>query len=303
VSDRELIERIGELKRRRNAVILVHNYQPAEVQALADFLGDSLDLSRKAAEASAETIVFCGVRFMAETAAILSPDKTVLLPDSSAGCPMADMITAEQLRALRKQHPGTVVVAYVNSSAAVKAEADLCCTSANAAAVVQSIPEEQEVIFVPDRCLGGWAMKVSGRRLILYPGWCPVHQKLSAAEIALARELYPGAWVMVHPECIAEVTAEADEVLSTSGMVRAAGESGREEFIVGTEVDMLTRLRRDYPAKKFYPASSRLVCPDMKKITPEKVLQSLEENCHRIIVPEEIRRRALKAVEAMVAIS
>ncbi len=303
MSDRELRERIGELKRRRKAVILVHNYQPAEIQALADHLGDSLDLSRKAAASPAGTIVFCGVRFMAETAAILAPNKTVLLPELEAGCPMADMITAQQLRDFKEKHPGAVVVAYVNSSAEVKAEADLCCTSANAAAVVRSVPPEKEIIFVPDRCLGDYAMRVTGRKLILYPGWCPVHQKLAAEDIVRVRELHPEALVMVHPECPPEVVAVADEVLSTSGMVKTAGESGHAEFIVGTEIDMITRLRRDYPEKKFYPASPHLVCPDMKKITPEKVRQALEENRYRITVPEEIRRRAWRAVEAMVKIS
>lgn len=303
MSDRELIERIGQLKRERNAVILVHNYQPAGIQKIADFLGDSLDLSRKAAAVSEETIVFCGVRFMAETAAILSPEKTVLLPAPDAGCPMADMITAEGLRSFQEKHPGAVTVAYVNSSAAVKAETDLCCTSANAPAVIRSIPEGKEIIFVPDRCLGEWTMRQTGRKLILYPGFCPVHQQLSAEDIARQRELRPGALVMVHPECPPEVTAAADEVLSTSGMVRAAGESGREEFVVGTEVDMVTRLERDFPGKKFYPASDRLVCPDMKKITLEKVLKSLEEDRPRVTVPEKIRRRALRAVEAMVNIS
>lgn len=303
MSDRALIERIEELKRERNAVILAHNYQTAEVQQIADFLGDSLDLSRKAAAAEAETIVFCGVYFMAETAAILSPAKTVLLPEPDAGCPMADMITAGQLRAFKEKHPGSVVVAYVNSSAAVKAEADLCCTSANAPAVVRSIPEGQEIIFVPDQFLGDWTMRQTGRDLILYPGYCPVHRMLSAAEIARERQLHPGALVMVHPECTPEVIAEADEVLSTSGMVSVARESSREEFIVGTEVDMTVRLRRDNPGKKFYPASPRLVCPDMKKITLEKVVRSLEETRYPVTVPEGIRSRARKAVEAMVAIS
>ena len=303
MNDRALIERLGELKRKRHAVILVHNYQPAEVQEIADFLGDSLDLSRKAAGVPAETIVFCGVYFMAETAAILSPAKTVLLPEPAAGCPMADMITAEGLRAFKEKHPGAVTVAYVNSSAAVKAESDLCCTSANAPAVVRSIPEGKEIIFVPDRFLGAWAMRRTGRKMLLYPGYCPVHRLLDPADIRRARKLHPGALVMVHPECTPEVIAEADEVLSTSGMVKLAGESDREEFIVGTEVDMTTRLRRDNPGKKFYPAADRLVCPNMKKTSLEKVLWSLEENRFRVTVPEEIRLQALQAVEAMVNIS
>lgn len=303
MNDRALIERIGELKRKRHAVILVHNYQPAEVQEIADFLGDSLDLSRKAAGVPAETIVFCGVYFMAETAAILSSAKTVLLPEPAAGCPMADMITAEGLRAFKEKHPGAITVAYVNSSAAVKAEADLCCTSANAPAVIRSVPENKEIIFVPDKFLGDWAMKVSGRKLILYPGYCPVHRMLTAEDIVRERKRHPDALVMVHPECTPEVIAEADEVLSTSGMVKLAGESDREEFIVGTEIDMATRLRRVNPEKKFFPASERLLCANMKKTSLEKILWSLEENRFRVTVPEEIRLQALQAVEAMVNIS
>ena len=303
MSDQVLIEKIERLKRERNAVILVHNYQVEEVQQVADYLGDSLDLSRQAAADDAELIIFCGVYFMAETAAILSPEKTVLIPDLDAGCPMANMITADGLRNFKSKHPGAVVVAYVNSSAAVKAESDLCCTSANAPAVVSSIPPDQEIIFVPDRFLGDWVMKQTGRQLILYPGYCPVHRILDLADIRRARKFYPHALVMVHPESPPEVIAAADRVLSTSGMVRLAGESERSEFIVGTEVDMTTRLRREYPEKKFYPASDRLICPNMKKISLEKVLWSLEEKRYPVTVPEEIRLRALKAVEAMVSIS
>ena len=303
MSDRSLIEKIERLKRERDAVILVHNYQVEEVQEIADFLGDSLGLSRQAAAAGAGTIVFCGVYFMAETAAILAPEKTVLIPEPDAGCPMADMLPAEKLRAFKKKHPGAVTVAYVNSTAAVKAEADLCCTSANAPAVINSIPREKEIIFVPDRFLGDWAMKMTGRRLILYPGYCPTHRLLEPSAIRRARELHPGAVVMVHPECTPEVIAEADRVLSTSGMVKLARESEQKEFIVGTEVDMTTRLRRENPGKKFYPASDRLVCPNMKKTTLEKVLWSLEEMRYPVTVPEEIRLQALKAVEAMVNIS
>ncbi len=303
MSDRMIIEKIERLKRERNAVILVHNYQVEEVQQVADYLGDSLELSRQAAADSAELIIFCGVYFMAETAAILSPAKTVLIPDLDAGCPMANMISADGLRNFKSKHPGAVVVAYVNSSAAVKAESDLCCTSANAPAVVSSIPPDQEIIFVPDRFLGDWVMKQTGRQLILYPGYCPVHRILDLADIRRARKCYPHALVMVHPESPPEVIAAADQVLSTSGMVRVVGESERDEFIVGTEVDMTTRLRREYPEKKFYPASDRLICPNMKKISLEKVLWSLEEDRYPVTVPEEIRRRALKAVEAMVSIS
>ena len=302
MTNQNIISRINELKKSLNAIILVHNYQIGEVQEIADFLGDSLGLSREAAGTDAEVIVFCGVHFMAETAAILAPEKTVLIPDPEAGCPMADMITVEELRAVKADHPGAVVVAYVNSSAAVKAETDICCTSANAAAVVESIPGDREIIFVPDKYLGSYVQRITGRKLILYPGYCPVHRKLLPEMIEAQKILHPRALVMVHPECTPEVIDRADEVLSTSGMERVAFQSEREEFIVGTEVDMVTRLRRDNPGKQFYPASDLIVCQDMKKITLEKVLWSLEEKKYEVIVPEEIRIKALRAVNAMVEI-
>jgi len=302
MKNQNIISRINELKRELNAVILVHNYQIGEVQEIADFLGDSLGLSRKAAGTDAEVIVFCGVHFMAETAAILAPEKTVLIPDPDAGCPMADMITAAELRAVKAEHPGAVVVAYVNSTAEVKAETDICCTSANAAAVVESIARDREIIFVPDQYLGSFVMRTTGRELILYPGYCPVHRKLLPGAIEAAKKLHPGALVMVHPECTPEVIDLADEVLSTSGMERLSARSAYREFIVGTEVDMTTRLRRDNPGKRFYPASDLVVCPNMKKITLEKVLWALEEEKYEVIVPEEIRNKALRAVNAMVRI-
>jgi quinolinate synthase len=302
MTDQNIIFRINELKQELNAIILVHNYQIGEVQEIADFLGDSLGLSREAAGTDAEVIVFCGVHFMAETAAILAPEKTVLIPDPDAGCPMADMITAEELRVVKAEHPGAVVVAYVNSSAAVKAETDICCTSANAAAVVESIPGDREIIFVPDKYLGAYVMRTTGRKLILYPGYCPVHRKLMPEAIEEEKILHPRALVLVHPECTPEVIDLADEVLSTSGMERLASRSECREFIVGTEVDMVTRLRRDNPGKHFYPASDLVVCPNMKKITLEKVLWSLEEKKYEVTVPEEIRKKALRAVNAMVSI-
>lgn len=302
MTDQNLIFRINELKQELNAIILVHNYQIEEVQEIADFLGDSLGLSREAAATNAEVIIFCGVHFMAETAAILAPEKTVLIPDPAAGCPMADMITAKELRAIKAAHPDAVVVAYVNSSAAVKAETDICCTSANAAAVVESIPVDREIIFVPDKYLGAYVMRTTGRKLILYPGYCPVHRKLTPEAIEDRKILHPQALVMVHPECTPEVIDLADEVLSTSGMERVASRSECREFIVGTEVDMATRLQRDNPEKHFYPASDLVVCPNMKKITLEKVLWSLEEEKYEVIVPDEIRKKALRAVNAMVEI-
>ena len=302
MTDHGIISRIKELKRKRKAVILVHNYQIGEVQGIADFLGDSLGLSRKAAGTDAEVIIFCGVHFMAETAAILAPEKLVLIPDPEAGCPMADMITAQELRAVKAEHPYAVVVTYVNSSAAVKAETDICCTSANAAEVVDSIPKDREIIFVPDKFLGAFVIRKTGRKLILYPGYCPVHRKLLPEAIEKQKALHPGALVMVHPECTPEVIDLADEVLSTSGMERLARTSDREEFIVGTEVDMVTRLRGANPDRRFFPASEMVVCPNMKKITMEKVLWSLEEMRFEVKVPEDVRRRALKAVDAMVRI-
>ncbi|MDP8214002.1 MAG: quinolinate synthase NadA [Candidatus Euphemobacter frigidus] len=300
MSNQSIIKKIEELKKKRKAVILVHNYQTAEIQEVADFLGDSLDLSRRAAATDAAVIVFCGVSFMAETAAILAPEKLVLIPDPAAGCPMADMITAENLRDLKSEHPGAIVVAYVNSSAAVKAETDICCTSANAVDVVASLPRDREVIFVPDKFLGAYVMKKTGRALILCHGYCPVHRDILPEAVVEQRRLHPHALVMVHPECPPEVIDLADEALSTSGMVRVARESDREEFIVGTEVDMLVRLRRENSDKRFYPANPKALCVDMKKITLEKVLRSLEEEQFEIVVPEEIRRRARRAVDAMV---
>ncbi len=302
MTDKNIITKIRKLKKERNAVILAHNYQVKEVQEIADFRGDSLGLSRTAAETEAEVIVFCGVHFMAETAAILAPEKTVLIPDPEAGCPMADMITPEELRAVKAAHPGAVVVTYVNSSAAVKAETDICCTSANAAEVVESIPSDREIIFTPDKFLGAYVMRKTGRRLILYPGYCPVHRKLLPEDIRRQKTLHPEAVVMVHPECTPDVIALADEVLSTSGMERFVRAATVDEFIVGTEVDMVTRLRGDNPGRRFFPASELVFCPNMKKITLEKVLWSLEEMQFTVTVPEDIRTRARAAVEAMISL-
>ncbi len=283
---------------RRHALILAHNYQEAAIQDVADFVGDSLELSRKAAATDAETIVFCGVYFMAETAYILSPRKKVLIPDAKAGCPMVDQAPVEAVRQFKASHPGALVVTYVNSSAEVKAESDVCCTSANADKVVSA---DAEILFVPDQNLGAYVSKVTGRRLILYPGFCPTHARLAPADIEAARSEHPGAVVIAHPECRADVLALADVVLSTGGMCRFAQESPSGEFIVATETAMLHRLRKENPAKRFFPASEQAVCPDMKRITLEKVLWSLEEDKEVVTVPEEIRVRALRAVERMVA--
>ena len=293
-------DRIRELARCRKAVILAHNYQLPEVQDVADFCGDSLELSRKAAATDAETIIFCGVYFMAETAAILSPSKCVLIPDPQAGCPMVDMAPVEAVRALKAKHPGAIVVTYVNSSAAVKAESDICCTSANAAKIVAELPAGAAILFVPDQNLGHYVQQVTGRPMILYPGCCPTHARLTPDDIRAARQAHPGAPVMIHPECRPETVALADAVLSTSGMLRYARETPADAFIVATETGMLHRLRKENPGKTFHPASDLLICPNMKRITLEKVLWSLEDLKHVVSVPEPTRLAALRAVERMV---
>lgn len=296
-----IVEKIEALKRERNAVVLAHNYQRAEIQNIADHRGDSLGLSRIAASTDADVIVFCGVHFMAETAAILSPDKTVLLPNIHAGCPMADMITADQLREMKSEHPDAVVVTYVNSSAEVKAESDYCCTSANATAIVNSIDADREIIFAPDKFLGAYTARQTGRDLILWQGYCPTHACISPAEIRRISEKYPDAKVMAHPECPPRVLELADEILSTSGMCEYARNSDSREFIVATEVGMLDRLQADNPGKKFYPASSNAVCPNMKTTTLEDLLWSLEDMQFEITVPKEIAERASTAIQRMVA--
>jgi len=299
----ELINKIQRLKRERNAVILAHNYQIPEVQDIADFVGDSLELSIKAAKTDAEVIVFCGVHFMAETAKILSPGKTVLLPDKNAGCPMADMISAEDLRALKAEHPGAKVLCYVNTSAAVKAECDLCCTSANAVRMVgEVLKDAQTIIFVPDRYLAAFVAGKTGREFITWPGFCPTHAKILPEHIEAARARHPGAVVMVHPECRPEVAALADIVISTGGMSRYAGETKAKEIIVGTEPGIIHRLKKENPDKIFHPISESVICPNMKKTNLEKILWSLEDMAHAIEVPEEIAARARRCIEAMLNI-
>jgi quinolinate synthase len=296
--DAELIEKISALKEKRNAVILAHNYQPAEVQDIADFVGDSLELSQDAAKTSADVIVFCGVLFMAETASILCPDKVVLLPDMDAGCPLADMITAEQLRAKKKEHPQAVVVCYVNSPAEVKAESDICCTSANAVRIVESL-DAQEILFVPDQYLGQYVSSKTGKKMILWPGFCPTHVRIRPERIRELKQEYPQAKVVVHPECAPEVIALADEVLSTSGMCRYAQRDDVREMIVGTEIGIIHRLKKENPGKRFVPASEDAICPDMKLITLESILLSLEKMSPEVKVPEGIRLRAKAAVDKM----
>lgn len=299
---RKIIDAIQRLKRERNALIVAHNYQPDEVQAIADFTGDSLALSRRAAQTKASIIVFCGVHFMAETAAILSPEKTVLIPDPEAGCPMADMITAEQLRELKQHHPDATVVTYVNSSAEVKAESDICCTSSNAVAVVNSVEPGRDIIFVPDKHLGSYVAAQTGRRIILWNGYCPTHVKIQAEDILHQKQAHPAARIAVHPECIPPVRDLADAVLSTEGICRYAQRRDVSELIVGTEIGILYRLQTENPHKKFYPASEAAICPNMKKTTLEKVLWSLERMEYRVVVPEKIAIRARHAVDTMIRI-
>jgi quinolinate synthase len=300
-SNSELIEKINRLRKSKNAVILCHNYQLGEIQDIADFVGDSLELSQKAAKTNADVIVFCGVHFMAETASILCPDKTVLLPDTHAGCPMANMITPRALLEKKREYPKATVVCYINSSAAVKAESDICCTSANAVKLVRSLTAD-EILFVPDQYLGSYVASQTGKKILLWPGYCPTHVRILPQDILRRKAEYPQAKAVVHPECRPEVVALADAVLSTGGIIRFARESEAKEIIVGTEIGIIHRLRKENPDKKFIPASEQAVCPRMKLITLETVLWSLENMTHQIKVPERIRIRALAAVEKMLQV-
>jgi quinolinate synthase len=296
------VDRILKLKKTRNAVILAHNYQLGEVQDIADFVGDSLELSQNAARTGADVIVFCGVHFMAETASILCPDKVVLLPDAHAGCPMADMITAEGLRQKKQELPGATVVCYINSSAEVKAESDVCCTSANAVKVIESLDGANEILFVPDQYLGDYIGSKTGKKMILWPGFCPTHLRIQPQHIVRLRQEYPQAKVIVHPECHPEVISLADEVLSTGGMCRYIKESEAEDIIVGTEIGIIHRLRKESPGKRFIPVSEQAVCPRMKLISLEKILWSLEEMAPEVKVQEETRLKAKAAVDRMLEI-
>jgi quinolinate synthase len=299
----ELIEKILNLKTRKKAIILVHNYQLGEVQDIADFIGDSLELSQKAARTDAEVIVFCGVHFMAETASIICPDKTVLLPDLHAGCPMANMITPQALREKKKEYPRATVVCYINTSAAVKAESDICCTSANAVRLVEKLTDVEDIIFVPDQYLGSYVASQTGKKMILWPGYCPTHVRILPQDIMRRKAEHPQAKAVVHPECRPEVKALADAVLSTGGMIRFARQSDAREIIVGTEIGIIHRLQKENPEKKFIPASEQAICPRMKLITLETVLWSLENMTHEVKVPERIRRRARAAVDKMLEVA
>jgi len=307
---KQLLEKIENLKKKRNAVILAHNYQPGQIQDLADFTGDSLGLSIKAAQTDAEVIVFCGVRFMAETAAILSPDKTVLLPERHAGCPLADMITPEQLAKLKKQNPDALVVCYVNSSAEIKAESDYCCTSANAVDVVNSLPKARPIIFVPDQHLGRFTAEKTGRDLILWPGYCASHVVITEEDIKSAKAKYPAAIVMAHPECTEPVKDLSDQILSTGQMLKFARNSTEKQFIIATEIGIIHALKKANPNADFIPATEKAICPNMKKITIDKIIGALEDThladktapWYKVTIPENIRIKAKKALDRMVNI-
>src|SRR3954464_6713634 len=310
----ELQEEIKHLARVRNAVLLAHNYERPEVQDVADYVGDSLGLSREAAKTEADVIVFCGVHFMAETAAVLSPQKTVLLPDLAAGCSLASTIDAEQLRAWKAEHPGAVVVSYVNTTAEVKAESDYCCTSGNAVEVVNAIPAETEILFCPDMFLGAHVKRLSGRDNIrIWMGECHVHAGIDPENIRLQRSLHPEAEFLIHPECgcstsvleamsAGDVDPEGVQILSTEGMIKRPAISPADEFIVATEVGILHRLRRDNPGKRFFAANDRAACAYMKVTTLPKIRDALIHNQHRITVPKDVADQARRAIERMVAI-
>jgi len=299
---RQLLERVKELKARRNAVVLAHNYQIEEVQDAADYIGDSFGLSRIAAETEADVIVFCGVHFMAEGAALLAPDKIVLLPEILAGCPMADMVTVEALKEKKRQHPGATVVTYVNSSAAVKAESDICVTSANAVRVVNAL-DCREILFVPDKNLASFVASHTDKQVIPWEGFCVTHHRVSLQDVRTAREAHPDAVLVVHPECRPEVVQAADYAFSTSGILQFARETEHRKLIIGTEMGIMYRLRQENPDKEFFLLSQGLVCPNMKYTTLEKVVRALETLQPRITVPENIREGARRALLRMLEIA
>ncbi|MFO7929741.1 MAG: quinolinate synthase NadA [Candidatus Humimicrobiaceae bacterium] len=303
MSNIELASRITKLKQQKDAVILAHNYQIGEVQDIADFVGDSLQLSIQASKAKNSIIVFCGVNFMAETAKILSPDRKVLMPDNSSTCPMADMISPKQLKELKDKYPGAVVVCYVNSTAEVKALSDICCTSSNAIDVVNSIPKDKEIIFIPDKYLGSYIQSQTGREMILWNGYCPTHVVISAKQIVKLKKEFLDAVVLVHPESPPDVIEVADVVASTGGMLKYASKSKEKRFIIGTETGLIHRLKKENPNKIFMPASKQAICPNMKLINLEKILWALEEEKYEITLPEEIINKAKKAIDKMMALS
>jgi len=293
-----IVEEITKLKKEKNAIILVHNYQRPEIQDIADFLGDSLELSREAAKTDTKIIIFCGVRFMAETAKILSPGKKVLLPRKEAGCPMADMITLENLRTLKEKYPDAKVVSYVNTNADVKAESDICCTSANAIEVVRNLKTER-IIFTPDKNLAAYCQRFTNKEIIPWNGYCYVHEKIRKEEVRLAKEKFPDALLLIHPECNPSVIDLADEVLSTSGMLNFAEKSDKKRFLIGTEEGLIYRLKKENPGKEFYTAGTAKMCRNMKLTTLNDVYLSLREERYAIELPEGIIKSAQKALMGM----
>jgi len=298
-NDAALLAKIESLKKSRNAVILAHNYQLGEIQDIADFVGDSLELAQEAARTTADVIVCCGVQYMAETALILNPEKTVLIPDTNANCPLANMITVIRLREMKKEYPEAIVVAYVKTPAAIKAEADICCATENAVSIVQHLPSDRPVIFVPDQYLGNYVSAQTGREILLWPGYCSTHLRVQPRDIQRLKSQFPQAKVIAHPQSRPEVTANADAVLSSAGMLRFAKETDAREIIVATEVGMLHRLRKENPNKVFLAASDEAVCHRMKLIRLETVLWSLENMTHKVTLPERIIRKAKPAVQKM----
>jgi len=301
-NQRELKDKIARLKEETKAVIVAHNYQRPEVQDIADFVGDSLELARQCVEVDARTIVFCGVRFMAETAAILNPDRAVLLSEGGAGCPLADTINVDELREWKQRYPEAAVVCYINSSVEVKAESYICCTSANGVAVVESVPNN-DILFVPDQNLGHYVSTQTKKNMLLYPGFCYVHQRIKPEQVRMAKGLHPEAEVLVHPECTPEVVSLANAALSTSQMLRYAKASSHNSFIIGTEEGILHRLRLDNPEKSFYLVTKSQICNDMKRTTLEILARTMELGENIVTVPEEIRVRAKQAVDRMLAVS
>jgi quinolinate synthase len=298
----DTLNRIREWLDKRHAILLAHNYQPPDIQDAADMCGDSLELSKRASETDADVIVFCGVHFMAETAAILSPQKKVILPRSTAGCPMADMITADALRREKEKLPDAVVVSYVNTPADVKAESDICCTSANAVQVVRSIQGDKKILMTPDKNLAQYTIKETGRDISYWEGFCPIHDRLRVSQVKKVRHVHPDAIFLAHPECPPDVLEMADKILSTSGMIDYANRCDDEEFIIGTETGILHALSKGNPGKRFYPADPDMVCPDMKKTSLHDVLKSLETMQPIVAVPQYIQGRARKALDRMVSI-
>lgn len=295
----DILAEIERLRRERKAVILAHNYQPPEVQDIADFSADSLELARFSINIDAKVIVLCGVRFMAEMAHILNPEKMVLLPDETAGCPLADSITPEDVRRLREEFPDAIFLAYVNTSAAVKAECDICFTSANILDVIGKLPKERNLVVLPDKHLARWAREKTGREIIAWIGECPVHQAIDKEDIIRVKNLSPSSAVMVHPECREEVVALSDFVGGTGGMLRFAKETGYLSYIVGTERDMCHKLKKEIPQKTFLPADEGAICEDMKKTNLLKILHSLQTLNHQVILNEDMRKRAKRTIEKM----